>query len=219
MKKKNILFIAVFTILGLIALQIPFTNVLGSNTKFTLFDFFAPSAGAFIGTLPGIVSLLVIQVVNIFLHGGKIVETGVLLRLFPVLFATFYFSKKRRINLLIPITAIVLFNLHPIGRSAWQYSMFWLIPVAAHFFRKNLFVRSLGATFTAHAVGGALWVWTFGLSKEIWLALIPQTAMERVLFASGIAGFYVVMTNILGRLVKYKLFPFSFPLEKHDLWG
>jgi hypothetical protein len=217
MKKKNILFIAVFTILGFIALQIPFTNVLGSNTKFTLFDFFAPSAGAFIGTLPGIVSLLIIQVVNIFLHGGKIVETGVLLRLFPVLFATFYFSKKRRINLLIPITAIALFNLHPIGRSAWQYSLFWLIPVAAHFFRKNLFVRSLGTTFTAHAVGGTLWVWNFGLSREIWLALIPQTAMERVLFASGIAVFYVVMTNILGRLVKYKLLPFSFHLEKHYL--
>lgn len=217
MKKKDIIFIAIFTILGFIALQIPFTNVIGSNTKFTLFDFFAPSAGAFIGTLPGVLSILLIQTINILFHGLGKIEVSTVIRLFPVLFAVFYFSKKRNANLLIPAAAIIIFNLHPIGRSAWQYSLFWLIPIIAHFFRKNLFVRSLGATFTAHAVGGALWVWTFGLSKEIWLGLIPQTAMERMLFAAGISAFYVVMTNVLNIALKYKLLPFSLHLEKRYL--
>lgn len=220
MKKNQLLFIFLFTILGLISLQIPFTTVLGSGTKFTLFDFLAPSTGAFLGTAPGIISVLLMQLLNIILHGVNNVGFAGLIRLFPILFGVFYFSKKRSADIFIPLAAIIAFNLHPIGRSAWQYSMFWLIPIAAHFFRKNqpagmagLFVRSLGATFTAHAVGGALWVWAFGLNREMWLALIPQTAMERTLMAVGISISYVVLTNILKLLAKNKLLPFIPLLE------
>jgi len=207
MKKNQLLFIFIFTILGLIALQIPFTTVLGSDTKFTLFDFLAPTAGAFLGTVPGIISVLLMQVINIALHGFSNVGFVSLIRLFPVLFGVFYFSKKRASDLFIPLVAIIAFNLHPIGRSAWQYSLFWLIPMAAHFWRKNLFIRSLGATFTAHAVGGALWVWAFGLSKTMWLSLIPQTAMERTLMAVGISLSFVVLTNLFKLLAKNKLLP------------
>lgn len=206
MKKENLIFIAVFTVFGLIALQVPFTTVLGSGSKFTLYDFLAPSTGAFIGTFPGIVSVFFMQIINILIHGGKIADLSGFIRLIPILFAVFYFAKKRTINIFIPALAIIIFNLHPIGRSAWQYSMFWLIPIAAHFFRKNLFVRSLGATFTAHAVGGALWVWAFGLSKTVWLALIPQTAMERVLMASGITLFYFSMSKALHFISVRKIF-------------
>lgn len=215
--KNKILFIFIFTILGLTTLQIPFTTVLGSGTKFTLFDFLAPTAGAFLGTVPGIISVLLMQVINIALHGFNNVGFASLIRLFPVLFGVFYFSKKRSVNLLIPILAIVAFNLHPIGRSAWQYSLFWLIPIAAHFWRKDLFIRSLGATFTAHAVGGALWVWAFGLSKTMWLSLIPQTAIERTLMATGISFSFVVLTNVLKLLSKNKLLPFIPQLEKQYL--
>lgn len=206
MKKENLIFISVFTVFGLIALQIPFTTVLGSGSKFTLYDFFAPSAGAFIGTFPGIVSVFLMQIINIVLHGGKIADLAGFIRLIPVLFAVFYFAKKRTFNVIVPILCIIAFNLNPIGRSAWQYSMFWLIPIAAHFFRKNLFVRSLGATFTAHAVGGALWVWAFGLSKTIWLTLIPQTAMERTLMAAGITLFYFLTSKALHFMSVKKIF-------------
>lgn len=202
MKRQQIVFITVFTTLGLLALQIPFTRLLGSSAKFTLYDFLAPTAGAFLGTLPGVISVFLMQVLNIAFHGGKIADLGGFIRLFPVLFAVFYFAKKRSINIYIPILAIIAFNLHPIGRSAWQYSMFWLIPIAAHFFRKNLFVKSLGATFTAHAVGGALWVWAFGLTREMWLALIPQTAMERTLMAVGISAFYLLFSKVLNFAAK-----------------
>ena len=99
--------------------------------------------------------------------------------------------------------AMVIFNLHPIGRSAWQYSLLWLVPLFAHFYRKNLFLRSLGATFTAHAVGGALWVWAFGLSREMWLALIPQTLMERTLMAGGISVSYFALKRLV-RLMQAK---------------
>lgn len=215
--KEKIIFTILFTIFGLIALQVPFSRILGSGAKFTLFDFMAPTAGAFLGTAPGVISVSLIQILNVALHGGKIPDIGSIIRLFPTLFAVFYFAKKRRVNLLIPILAIITFNLHPIGRSAWQYSLFWLIPIISHFFHKNLFVRSLGATFTAHAVGSSLWVWAFGLTKEMWISLIPQTAMERVLFASGISVFYIVSTNVLYYAVKRRLLPFSLKLEKQYL--
>lgn len=216
MNKEKLFFIFIFTFLGLFALQIPFSLILGSGAKFTLFDFLAPTFGAFIGTVPGIISVLLMQIINVVLHGGNWNLTS-FIRLFPALFAVFYFAKKRNVNLLIPILAIIAFNLHPIGRSAWQYSLFWLIPIACHFFRKNLFVRSLGATFTAHAIGSALWVWSFGLSKEIWLALIPQTAMERFLFAGGMTVFYILFVNLLNFAKENKILPFPLSLEKQYL--
>lgn len=204
MKKNQIIFIFIFTILGLFALQVPFTRLLGSNVKFTLFDFLAPTAGAFLGSVPGIISVFLMQLLNYFLHGNKI-DIGGIIRLFPTLFAIFYFAKKRNSNVLISFLAIFAFNLHPIGRSAWQYSLFWLIPIAANFFHKNLFARSLGATFTAHAVGGALWVWAFGLTKAMWLALIPQVIVERTLMALGICGFYLIFGKILNLALKKKV--------------
>ncbi|MBI3379944.1 hypothetical protein HY029_04270 [Candidatus Gottesmanbacteria bacterium] len=214
MKKQQLIFVSIFTILGLIALQIPFTRLLGSNVKFTLFDFFAPTAGAFLGTLPGVISVFLMQGINYLVHGSKF-DIGGIIRLFPTLFAVAYFAKKRTFNVIVPILAIIAFNINPIGRSAWQFSMFWLIPVAAHFFHKNIFARSLGATFTAHAVGGALWVWAFGLSKTIWLTLIPQVIIERTLMAAGISISYVVLTSMLKVLSKQKIFVPFITLKKH----
>lgn len=208
MKRNKLVFISIFTLFGLVALQIPFSRLLGSNVKFTLFDFLAPSAGAFLGTVPGVISVFLMQAVNYLLHGSQF-DIGGIIRLFPTLFAVAYFAKKRTFNVIIPILCIAAFNLNPIGRSAWQYSLFWLIPIAAHFFRKNLFVKSLGATFTAHAVGGALWIWAFGLSKTMWLSLVPQVIMERTLMAAGISAFYLVFTRILNFASKRHLLPAS----------
>lgn len=218
MKKNQLIFISIFTILGLIALQIPFSRLLGSNVKFTLFDFLAPTAGAFLGTPVGIVSVFLMQAINLLIHGIDKIGVASIIRLFPTLFAVSYFAKKRMSNVFIPLLAMVLFNLHPIGRSAWQYSLFWLIPIGAHFFRKNLFARSLGATFTAHAVGGVLWVWVFGLTRAMWFALIPQVIIERLAFACGISIAYVAFTNVLRIAARKKLLPFL-RLEKHYILG
>ena len=136
-------FIILFFLIGLIALQIPFTRLLGGNVQFTLYDFLAPTAGVFLTTLPGIFTVLLIQLVNFFIHPDSLTGLSSVIRLFPVLFAVYYFSQKRSVNLLIPLLSMLIFNLHPIGRSAWQYSLLWLIPVMAHYFRKNLFCQLL----------------------------------------------------------------------------
>lgn len=203
MKKRTLLFIVLFSALGLAALQVPFNQLVGSASRFTLYDFFAPLATGFIGLVPGLIAVFFTQLADFLIKGAVVVDASTIIRFVPMLFAAWYFSKKNIFNIIIPALAIIAFIANPIGRSAWVYSMFWLIPIITYFFReKSLILRALGTTFTAHAVGGALWVWVFGLSKTIWLSLIPLVAFERMLFAAGIAATYLVFNAVLDVLVK-----------------
>jgi len=210
--KEKLLFLLLFIFVGFFSLQIPVNKLAGSNVSFTLFDFFGPIAGAFIGPVFGVISVLLVEVFTIFVRHTPL-TTGAIVRLFPTLFAAYYFavfSKKEKQNafiLLVPIIAILLFIANPIGRTVWYYSMFWLIPLIAYFKRNMVFIRSLGATFTAHAVGGAAWIWTFHLPSSVWKGLIPVVIEERLLFGLGIAVSYFAMRYILKFLISKKLLP------------
>lgn len=196
------MFILLFTALGLLALQVPFTQLAGSRVKFTLFDFFGPVATSFIGTIPGIVAVFLMQFVNFVVHGAKVVDAGTVIRFFPMLFAAWYFGRKNKPVLVVPLLAVIAWGLHPIGRSVWYYSLFWLIPLFVYRFYNFLPARALGATFTAHAVGGALWIYAFNLPAAVWISLIPVVAMERLLFALGISATYLVFKKLLYLLGK-----------------
>lgn len=210
---KKLLFLALFSVIGFIAMQVPFNKVMGSNVSFTLFDFFGPIAGGFLGPVFGVVSVLGVELFNLFVKQTPL-TTGSIIRLFPVLFATFYFAlihKKTTQGkwlLSIPLLCILIFIIHPVGRQVPYYAlMFWLIPVLAYFKRDNLFVRSLGATFTAHAVGGVAWIWAFNLPVPVWNNLIPIVIAERLLFALGIAASYVVVNHTLSFLISKRILP------------
>ena len=216
--KKNLLFIAIFAIVGFIALQIPVAQLEGSRVKFTIYDAFAPIAGSFIGSIPGVIAVFLMQFFNFLIHGAEIVDTGTIIRFFPMLFAVLYFAKKRAANLVIPALAIVAFIAHPIGREVWYFSLFWLIPIIAHFFRDRfLIARALGATFTAHAVGGALWIWVFALPAPVWNSLISVVIAERMLFALGICGSFILVNNLLGFLEKKHLLNLGFYIDQKYL--
>lgn len=210
--EKTLLFLAIFTLVGYTALQIPFTNLAGSNVSFTLFDFFGPIAGAFLGPWLGIISVLSVQLANIALHQIPLTK-GVIIRLFPTLFAVYYFailSKKNgkgQVILAVPLFAIAAFLLHPVGRTVPYYTLFWLIPLLAYLRKDLLLVRSLGATFTAHAVGGAAWIWAFNLPASVWQKLIPIVIQERILFALGIAASFLVVQRVLSFLIARKFLP------------
>lgn len=209
---KVLVFFVLFSILGFASLQVPVNKLAGSNVSFTLFDFFAPIAGAFLGPLFGIISVFGVMVTNNLIKDVPW-TTGAIIRLFPTLFAVYYFaasSKKGsgRWILTVPILAILAFLAHPNGRQVPYYPlMFWLIPLVAYRFRNNLFMKSLGATFTAHAVGGASWIWAFNLPPAIWNSLIPVVISERLLFATGIAISYVVVKHTLQYLASKKILP------------
>ncbi len=218
--KKSWWFLGLFIVIGFIALQIPTTQLVGSGAKFTLFDAFAPIAGGFLGSIPGAISVLIMQILNLAWHGFNIPDAGTVIRLFPVMFAAIYFGSHTRLNIIVPILAMIAFVANPIGREVWYFSLFWLIPVAAYFFQdKSLIVKSLGATFAAHSVGGALWIWAFSLPKTVWISLIPIVAMERLIFALGIAASYLVANNVLNWINSKNYFSYKFPVNERYVWN
>lgn len=201
---KKVYLPVLFFILSFAALQFPATQLAGSKATFSAFDSFAPISGAFIGSWPGIIAVFAAQIANFFVHGSGSVDFGFVIRLAPTLFAVWYFSSKSKTNLVIPLLAILAFNLNPVGRSVWYYSLFWLIPVVCYFLKeKFLAARALGATFTAHAVGGALWIYFFHLPKEVWISLIPVVAVERIVFAAGIYVAYLAFNAVLNERFIY----------------
>ena len=175
-QQKKLFFLVLFSLVGFLSLQIPFNKLAGSNVSFTLFDFFGPIAGAFLGPVAGITSVLTVEVVNNLIKHTPW-TTGTIIRLFPTLFAVFYFATVTKQGrgkwiLAVPILAILVFLIHPIGRQVPYYAvMFWSIPLIAYKFKNNIFMKSLGATMTAHSVGGAAWIWVFNLKAQVWNGL------------------------------------------------
>lgn len=101
----------------------------------------------------------------------------------------------RVIMALIPLVCMGLFIAHPVGRHAASYTLYWLIPVCiAMIPSPHRWLRALGSTFTAHAIGSVLWIWTHpAMSAAMWLSLIPVVAYERLLFATMIWGASLVI--------------------------
>lgn len=222
--KSKFLFALFLIVLGIVLLQIPINTIEGSKVKFTLFDLLAPISGAFLGTGLGVFSVLAVSAVNLATHGFAGVNTSsplaliATLRFLPLIVGVYFFAKKEGRFLLLPAISILVFNLHPIGRTVWFYSLFWTIPFILWPLRDRfLLARSLSATFAAHSVGGAVWIWAFNLPANVWISLIPAVALERSIFALGISAFYILMTNVLGYLTNKKLMPKSISIDKRYL--
>ncbi|MFA6907667.1 MAG: hypothetical protein WC263_02465, partial [Candidatus Micrarchaeia archaeon] len=80
------------------------------------------------------------------------------------------------------------------------YSLYWLIPAIALALPEHLLLRSLGSTFTAHAIGGVIWIYSFPTTPAFWMMLIPIVAFERLLFALGISGSYIAFNTLFARV-------------------
>ncbi len=200
--KKRIMFIVLFGVLALIAKQINFSALVGADQQYlTLFQFFGPIAGSFLGPIFGIISVLGAELAGMLIV-GKAFSFINIIRLTPMLFAAWYFgAKKIKLSAIIPAIAMLFFIAHPIGKQAWVYSLFWLIPIVIAFTKnKNLFLRSLGATFTAHSIGAVAFLYTVPMTAGQWVALIPITAMERLMFAAGITISYVVFNALFDKV-------------------
>lgn len=222
---KRIVFLLLFIAIVLIGKKINFSPVIGAESQFfTLFQFFGPVAGAFLGPLFGVISVLGAELAD-FLLVGKTFSLINLIRLTPMLFAAYYFgTKKKNLSILVPLICMALFILHPIGRQAWFYSLYWLIPVLGKVLPEKipgkLFFKSLGATFTAHAVGSVAWLYTIPMTPQQWIMLIPIVAYERFLFAAGIAVSYVAINTVLDKLVdKLKIPSHILHIDKNYLFS
>ncbi|MBI3341723.1 hypothetical protein HY024_01230, partial [Candidatus Curtissbacteria bacterium] len=179
--------------------------------------------GAFLGTSVGALAVVAMSLINLAWHGFAGINQSnpitllATLRVLPLIAGVWYFSGKKNYSLLVPALAIIAFNLHPIGIKVWYYSLFWLIPFAAWPLRKRfLLARALGSTFTAHAAGGAIWIWAFNLPAAVWIGLIPTVILERSIFTLGISASYLFTSNLLTYLSTKKLIP-SIRFEKYLL--
>ncbi|MFH1057026.1 MAG: hypothetical protein V1717_04520 [Candidatus Micrarchaeota archaeon] len=201
---EKTLFFGLFVILGLVASRINFSQLLGAENQFlTLFQFFAPVAGGFLGSVLGAGAVLGTQLLD-FVAFGKEATLLNLARLFTLVFAAWYFGsgEKQKWIAAVPLLAIILFVIHPVGAQAWYYAiMFWSIPVLAKFFySENLLAKSLGSTLAAHSIGSVLWLYTIPTTPGFWAGLIPVVIYERFMFAVGIAVSFVVLNAVFSRV-------------------
>ena len=213
--KRKILFSIIFTILGLIAFQISISHIIGSSQNFTLFELLGPVGGMFLGPILGAASAFVVYSLNIFIFHKSLDFLTMALVLPPMLAAVYFGLKQKKTAIIFPI-CIVLFLLNPIGRQAWMYSMIWLIPFIATFFKRRLILNSLGATFTAHAVGSVIFLYSFGLTPAIWMALIPVVFIERGVFTLGIWISCLALNTVLDKLTNLKIVSFLKPLVNQN---
>jgi len=203
--KKGILFLLIFSVLVFIGDRYNFSKLVGAeNQFFTLFQFFGPIAGAFLGPVVGVLSVLIAEVAS-KIYTNATFDLVTILRLLPMLFAAWYFgTKKDKISFLVPAAAIALFIMHPVGRQVWFFSLFWTIPIIIKLLPKKygdrVFLRSLGATFTAHSVGGAMWNYIVPMTPAAWTTLIPIVIYERLLFAGGITVSFIALNTLLDKL-------------------
>ena len=211
MEKRKILFLIIFIILGLVAFQISIDRIVGSNQNFTLFEFLGPIGGMFLGPILGAISAFVVYGLNIIIFHKTLNFLAIVLFLPPVSAAVYFGLKQKWTAIIFPI-CIALFLLNPIGRQAWMYPIIWLIPFFATFGKKRLIFNSLGATFTAHAIGTIIFLYMFGLTPAIWMSLIPVVFIERGVFTLGIWISCLALNTVLDKLTNFKAVNFLKPL-------
>lgn len=188
MNKQQSFILIILTAFSVLASTITFTPfIFGEGLKFTLFDAYAP--------VLGIPAVIIVSIGSLFLH--HTFNLAAILHVFPVIFGAWYFASRKKIVNVMPLVAIIGFVIHPVGRQVWYYSLFWLIPVIASFYKeKSVLANALGATFTAHAVGGLLWIYAFNPPASVWNSLIPIVIMERAIFTVSTAAVYTLTKKI-----------------------
>jgi hypothetical protein len=210
--KNKLFYVVIFAALGFLLLQFPVNNLIGTKARLTFFDMFYPVSGAFLGSGFGFVAVILMQAINIAFHGFSTVSTvSVLTLLATSRFVSmgagaFAFSRRDKWSLVLPLASILVFLANPVGRAVWYFAILWVIPLAVSIFRKkSLLANSIFATFSSHAVGGALWIWAFHTTPAYWQMLIPIVILERSIFALGISANYILLNNVF-EFVKEKRF-------------
>jgi hypothetical protein len=168
-------------------------TIIGSTMHFSVMNMSSPLIGLY-GGFSGIFILYFIRFfIKSFFFGGAFLSIHSLY--LPSVFAAAYFARISLITrFIVPLSCIVLFNLHPVGHCAWYYSLYWLIPLILYYApQRNIIAQAIASTFIAHAVGSVVWVYCLPMSAEMFTALMPIVPLERAVFATGTMGMYYSM--------------------------
>jgi hypothetical protein len=165
-----------------------------------------PLSGAFGGILGSGLVFLLRQLLHLLFF--KTVSLSFLAFCIPGLCASLYWASRHySIRVLLPLTCMVLFIMHPLGAQVFVYSLYWLIPVALYFINsRSLFLQALGSTFVAHAVGSVIWLYTVPMTVNKFMVLMPLVLCERLAFALGMLIAYHVFSFIFSTIdsIEYK---------------
>ncbi|HEV2601144.1 MAG TPA: hypothetical protein VGT41_02500 [Candidatus Babeliales bacterium] len=161
--------------------------IIGSQTLFfSASSIVVPVLGAY----AGVANSLAVALLRL-LFVGMVGAKGLAL-VVPGFFASLYWNTQHwLVRLAVPVVCFALFVTHPVGMYAAPYAFYWFIPMILYFTpNKNIFLTALASTFTAHAVGSVIWLYTVPMSAAAWLALIPLVAVERLCFSVGMVVVY-----------------------------
>ena len=172
---------------------LPFNYIVGSRAALFSYSSMAIQALGFQHSL----LYVILYIFTKSLFSFSVLYLFILHRL-PLVVATIAL-KTRTIQLfvVVPLCAMMLFCVHPIGTQAFYYSWYWFIPMIIYFFvQDTIYSRALAASFLAHAVGSVVWLYAGNIPAEIWIALIPLVAVERLIIAAGMVGFIYLFRSI-----------------------
>ncbi len=106
------------------------------------------------------------------------------------------------IRIIVPLLCMVSFMIHPVGREAYLFILYWFVPiilclveifipdVSANIVSRTM-LTAWSSTFVAHALGSVMWLYTMPMDASMWQALIPIVALERCVFATSMTGIYL----------------------------
>lgn len=115
-------------------------------------------------------------------------------------------AESKYLKIAIPLICIFMFIIHPIGSQSFWYSSYWLIPISIALFKsKSIFLQALGSTFTTHAVGSVVWLYTKQISPSTWNTIFPIVPVERLLIATAITLSYYTLNHALKKLENFRL--------------
>lgn len=172
---------------------VPFNMIIGS--KFTWFSCSSMALPAL-----GFHASLVYVILSIFTKGLLSFHSIMLygIHRLPLIAATRALQKRDwKVSIFLPLIAMILFCMHPVGQSVFYYSWYWFIPIIIYYFvPNNLYSRALSASFLAHAVGSVIWLYFAHVPVQAWTALMPIVPIERLLIAVGMVGFVYLFQAI-----------------------
>lgn len=175
--------------------------VIGSHAAFFSGSCWSvPLAGAAGGIAGGVLAFLMRLLSSWFVLGALSLSS--LAFFIPGLCSSLYWATRSSlVRFWLPAACMVAFAVHPVGREAFPYALYWLIPMGLYLFKSSsLFATALGSTFVAHAVGSVIWLYTVPMAAATWLALIPMVAVERTVAAAGMAlvcyAYYGVVAGV-----------------------
>jgi len=225
-------FLAIFFLFGVIvSSKIQLHRIFGLNLSFSLLTVFGPVVNAFLSTPMTILVIFGARIIQILAGISKAKTIISWLMYLPILSASYYFGRltkragdPQKYLIPIPITCIVLFVMHPIGRKVWYFSLYWLIPIVIALISQfvdyrihdvpKIYLYALASTFIDHCVGSVLFLYAYNIPAIYWDMAIPFVILERLLFAGGITLIYMFLKKAIPPLREIYIFGFVVERER-----